>query len=237
MLYALLPYLTLVVVLVVSVVVTILNPLYLYLEYGKAKATGLQFVVVPSYIYNFITSKVFRCTILQPLNKILPEPSEASWPHLSTLIWPLELNHTLFEALGTDNFFTVAPGDIIFNTADASVMSQILAQGSAFPKAVQIYISIALYSVRGEWYVCTRFILLSTHGFRFLKFLGRVYESSDSTDSLTSIFQLFWDNSIHSKVSEKMFHDPIIAFSSDVHSCIIRRSVLETPPKTHQSRL
>jgi cytochrome P450 len=47
--------------------------------------------------------------------------------------------------LGTDTFLTVAPGGLILNTANADVISQILARGNDFPKAVKIYRLVSIY--------------------------------------------------------------------------------------------
>lgn len=139
--------LTLVVLLAVVTASSILIPLHRRIQ--QAKATGIRYVVLPNYIYNFLASKLFRILILNNLNKFLSVPSATSWRNFGTASWPLKLSYAPFKAFGTDNFFTVAPGGIIFNTADANVVSQISAHGSAFPKAVEIYKSIAILGPNG----------------------------------------------------------------------------------------
>ncbi|KAF4633652.1 hypothetical protein G7Y89_g4461 [Cudoniella acicularis] len=110
-----------------------------------AKATGLCFIVVPYYHYNFLTARLMSRTLLRLCNLLCPGPSFTSWRVLVTSAWPLKLQHAPFKALGTDTFLIVAPGGIILNTADADVISQVLARGQDFPKATEIYRSINIY--------------------------------------------------------------------------------------------
>ncbi|TVY18622.1 Cytochrome P450 72C1 [Lachnellula arida] len=125
--------------------VLVLISIPLYFHYSEAKATRLRYVIVPNFIYNFVLQKLYSHIVLRPLSRILPKPSFTSPRLLGTPTWPLKANHETFRALGTDNFLTVSPGGNIFNTADAGVISQILAQGAGFPKAIQIYKSIAIF--------------------------------------------------------------------------------------------
>jgi len=53
--------------------------------------------------------------------------------------------HDPFARLGTDTFLTVSPGGIIFYTADANVISQVIGRGTEFPKATGIYRSADIY--------------------------------------------------------------------------------------------
>jgi cytochrome P450 len=121
----------------------ILIPLYRNIK--AAKATGLQYVVVPYYQYNFLLARFMRVTLLRAFDHFAPRPSITSWRYLVTSLWPLKLRHAPFKALGTDTFLIVAPGGILFNTADASVISQILSRGVEFPKATDIYKQINIY--------------------------------------------------------------------------------------------
>ena len=143
-----LPYWMLLVPLAISA--PILIPLYC--RFLEARATRLRYVVVPNFIFDFILQTLYSYTVLKPLNKILPEPSVTSPRLLGTATWPLKVYHETFKALGTDNCLTVSPGGNIFNTADANVISQILAQGAGFPKAIEVYKSIAIYGQNGTYH-------------------------------------------------------------------------------------
>ncbi|KAH6664687.1 cytochrome P450 [Halenospora varia] len=110
-----------------------------------AKATGLHYVVVPYYHYNFLTARLMSRTFLRICDLLCSRPSVTSWRLLVTSAWPLKLRHSPFKAFGTDTFLIVAPGGIILNTADADVISQILGRGADFPKATEIYSSINIY--------------------------------------------------------------------------------------------
>ncbi|TVY34117.1 Cytochrome P450 [Lachnellula subtilissima] len=140
-----LSYWRLLVPLAITTPLLILILIPLYCHYSDARATRLRYVIVPNYIYNFVLQKLYSRIVLRPLSRILPKPSFISPRLLGTPAWPLKANHETFRALGTDNFLTVSPGGNIFNTADAGVISQILAQGAGFPKAIQIYKSIAIF--------------------------------------------------------------------------------------------
>ena len=86
-----------------------------------------------------------RLTFLRAFDHFAPRPAVDSWRLLVTSLWPLKLRHAPFKALGTDTFLTVSPGGILFNTADAAVISQILSRGAEFPKATEIYKQINIY--------------------------------------------------------------------------------------------
>ncbi|EPE34014.1 Cytochrome P450 [Glarea lozoyensis ATCC 20868] len=117
----------------------------LYRNIKAARATGLRYVVVPYYQYNFIIARLMRLTLLRAFDSFAPGPSNTSWRVLVTSLWPLKLRHAPFKELGTDTFLIVSPGGILFNTADAAVISQILARGVEFPKATNIYKQINIY--------------------------------------------------------------------------------------------
>jgi cytochrome P450 len=117
----------------------------LYKNIRAAKATGLRYVVVPYYQYNFLLARIMRLTVLRAFDYYAPGPAITSWRFLVTSLWPLKLRHAPFKALGTDTFLIVAPGGILFNTADATVISQILSRGTDFPKATDIYKQINIY--------------------------------------------------------------------------------------------
>jgi hypothetical protein len=108
----------------------------LYRNIQAAKSTGLLYKVVPFYHYNFITARIFNRTILRILNKILPEPAVTSWRVLVNANWPLKARHAVFKAFDTDSFVLVAPGGIIFTTADPTVTTQILSRDAQYPKAM-----------------------------------------------------------------------------------------------------
>lgn len=110
-----------------------------------AKASGLRYVIVPWYIYNFITARLMSRTLLRIVNRFSSEPTITSWRRLVVALWPLKLRHAPFAALGTDTFLTVAPGGIIIYTSDADVISQVLSRPSDFPKATQLYKRISIY--------------------------------------------------------------------------------------------
>ncbi|TVY23086.1 Cytochrome P450 [Lachnellula hyalina] len=113
----------------------------------------LILILIPLYChYTEARAARLRRIVLRPLSRILPKPSFISPRLLGTPTWPLKANHETFRALGTDNFLTVSPGGNIFNTADAGVISQILAQGVGFPKAIQIYKSIAIFGQNGTYH-------------------------------------------------------------------------------------
>ncbi len=109
-----------------------------------AKATGLPYVIVPFFAYNRITSLFMLRIVIRFANKFLLEPSATSGRTLSTASWPWKLQYTPFAKLG-DTFLTVAPGGIIVNTADADVISQIMARGVDFPKASHLYKTVDIY--------------------------------------------------------------------------------------------
>jgi hypothetical protein len=117
----------------------------LYQNIRAAKATGLRYVVVPYYQYNFLLARIMRPTLLRAFDYFAPGPAITSWRFLVTSLWPLKLRHAPFKALGTDTFLIVAPGGILFNTADATVISEILSRGAEFPKATAIYKQINIY--------------------------------------------------------------------------------------------
>lgn len=115
-----------------------------------ARATGLQYVIVPWYNYNTVTAWLMRRTFLRLLNAILPQSAQTSvtsWRSLVTGIWPLRFRHAPFARLGTDTFLIVSPGGIIMNTADADVVSQITSRGNDFPKPVRIYRAVSIYGM------------------------------------------------------------------------------------------
>ena len=109
-----------------------------------ARKTGLPYVLVPFFAYNRITSLFMLRVVIRLANKILPEPSITSGRTLSTGSWPWKLQYAPFAKLG-DTFLTVAPGGIIINTADADVISQIMARGADFPKASHLYKTVDIY--------------------------------------------------------------------------------------------
>ena len=147
-----LSYWRLLVPLAITTPLLILILIPLYCHYTEARAARLRYVIVPNYIYNFVLQKLYSRIVLRLLSRILPKPSFISPRLLGTPTWPLKANHETFRALGTDNFLTVSPGGNIFNTADAGVISQILAQGVGFPKAIQIYKSIAIFGQNGTYH-------------------------------------------------------------------------------------
>jgi hypothetical protein len=132
-------------ILLLPVAIFLGNILPLLRNIRIAKASGLRYVVVPWYIYNFVTARLMSRTVLRVANKLLSEPSIASWRRLVVSIWPLKLRHAPFAGLGTDTFLTVAPGGIIVYTSDADVIAQIIARPSDFPKATQLYKTISIY--------------------------------------------------------------------------------------------
>jgi hypothetical protein len=62
-----------------------------------ARESGLRYVVVPWFNYNTLTSMFMSRTVLKILNKLLPDPSTASWRRLVTSTWPLKLKHAAFS--------------------------------------------------------------------------------------------------------------------------------------------
>lgn len=112
-----------------------------------AKASGIPYVIVPYYGYNQLTLMFMARTLLRVTDKVLPglQHSATSWRNLVTSHWPWKLRHAPFLELGTDTFLTVAPGGIILHTADADVISQIVARGEDFPKATHLYRHVDIY--------------------------------------------------------------------------------------------
>jgi hypothetical protein len=110
-----------------------------------AKASGLQYVIVPFYSYNRVTSLILIRTLLPLADRLFGPPSTTSWRQFVKSHWPWKLRHAPFAVLRTDTFLTVAPGGIILNTADANVISQIMARGADFPKATHLYQSVDIY--------------------------------------------------------------------------------------------
>ncbi|CAG8978602.1 hypothetical protein HYALB_00010963 [Hymenoscyphus albidus] len=111
----------------------------------KARSTGLRYVVVPCFLYNILTAKLFKVTVLRLVDQLLPAPTLSSWRILVTSLWPLKYGHAPFKELGTDSVLVVAPGGNILYTSDAHVVSQIMSRGNDFPKPVAIYKQIDIY--------------------------------------------------------------------------------------------
>jgi hypothetical protein len=72
-----------------------------------ARESGLRYVVVPWFNYNTLTSMFMSLTVLKILNKLLPDPSTASWRRLVTSTWPLKLKHAAFSS---SNIFVTSHG-------------------------------------------------------------------------------------------------------------------------------
>ena len=109
-----------------------------------AKSSGIPYVVVPFYSYNFRVTLLARYP-LRLLDKISPDPPLTSWRVLVISTWPWKFRHEPFVRLRTDTFLTVAPGGLILHTADANVIDQITERGSDFPKATHLYRNVSIY--------------------------------------------------------------------------------------------
>ena len=110
-----------------------------------ARSTGLKYVVVPWYAYNRVTALLLHRTVARVLNAYLPEPPMTSGRRLVTSTWPWKFRYAPFAALGTDTFWTVAPGGNILHTADANVIADITSRGADFPKPTVLYKSVDIY--------------------------------------------------------------------------------------------
>src|SRR5665213_2705841 len=93
-----------------------------------AKASGIRYVVVPFYSYNYLVTILSR-PLLKLADKHFPESSPTSWRHLVRSNWPWKFRYAPFAKLG-DTFLTVAPGGVILSTADADVIAQITTRGT-----------------------------------------------------------------------------------------------------------
>lgn len=134
---------TILVVLISILILNVLLPLYLNIR--RAQRSGLHYKLVPWYSYNRAVSVIFSRTLLRALENWFPNPAPTSWRRLVTSNWPWKLGYAPFKDLGTDTFLTVAPGGIIMQTADASVISQITSRGTDFLKATHLYTSVDIY--------------------------------------------------------------------------------------------
>jgi hypothetical protein len=110
----------------------------------SAKASGIRYTIAPFYSYNIFFTLLSR-PILKIADKWFPEPSPVSWRHLVRSGWPWKFRYAPFAEMGTDTFLTVSPGGKILSTADPNVIDQIMARGTDFPKATQLYSSVDIY--------------------------------------------------------------------------------------------
>ena len=126
-----------------AVIVNYIVPLLRNIQ--VARSTGLKYVVVPWYSYNRITALFLHRTVARVLNASLPEPPIISARRLVNSAWPWKFRYAPFAALGTDTFWTVAPGGNILHTADANVIADITSRGADFPKPTSLYKSVDIY--------------------------------------------------------------------------------------------
>ena len=111
-----------------------------------AKRTGIAYVVVQRYNYNLLTALTARyfmrlVTWIDPDEKYSP----SSGRQVVKINWPWTLRYAPFKELGTDTFFTVSPGGLILNTADADVISQVTTRHVDFPKPTANYRVLNIY--------------------------------------------------------------------------------------------
>ena len=71
--------------------------------------------------------------------------SPSSGRQVVKINWPWTLRYAPFKELGTDTFFTVSPGGVILNTADADVISQVTTRHLDFPKPTANYRVLNIY--------------------------------------------------------------------------------------------
>lgn len=116
----------------------------LYKNIQKAKASGIPYVVVPFYTYNILYT-LFGSRLLVRTDKYLSAPKPTSWRFLCRATWPWRVRYEPFRLLGTDTFITVAPGGLIFYTADPAVITQITTRRTDFPKPTWLYRTVSIY--------------------------------------------------------------------------------------------
>ena len=111
-----------------------------------AKRTGIAYVVVQRYNYNFFNALIARY-LMRLVTWIDPDErySPGSGRQVVKINWPWTLRYAPFKELGTDTFFNVSPGGLILNTADADVISQVTTRYLDFPKPTANYRSINIY--------------------------------------------------------------------------------------------
>ncbi|KAL8978295.1 MAG: hypothetical protein Q9177_006439, partial [Variospora cf. flavescens] len=109
---------------------------------AAAKATGLPYVVLPWDSVNLPWLMIRP--ILLPYIQLLPIRDKL-WFKLLSVDWPWNEQYTIFHRLGWDNFISVSPVKVYFNTADAAVIDQITNKRTEFPKPVEAYDAINLY--------------------------------------------------------------------------------------------
>jgi hypothetical protein len=109
-----------------------------------AKTSGLPFVIVPWYIYNQPTAYILS-RFMRNINLVFSNSNVISWQRLGMGGWPLKLRHAPFTHLKSDTFWTVSPGGLILNIADAAVIHDIQTRNLQFPKATKIYKGIGVY--------------------------------------------------------------------------------------------
>lgn len=74
-----------------------------------AKASGIRYVVVPLYTYNYFSVIASR-PLFMLADKLWPEPPITSWRRLVLAGSPWKYRHQRFATLGTDTFLIVSPG-------------------------------------------------------------------------------------------------------------------------------
>ena len=109
---------------------------------AAAKASGIPYRIVPVFIVNrtWQVSQVFALPILRSL----PASWTESWLHLC-LEWGWKRRYAPYADIGSDTFLSVSPGQLVLNTAEAPVITQITQRRNDFPKALKVYGMLRIY--------------------------------------------------------------------------------------------
>ena len=110
---------------------------------AKAKASGLQYHVVPVYIFNNMWM-IFSTPTLKVL-RLLPKKYTHPWLQFISPQSSWANLYALNDSMGTDTYLTISPGRIKLWTADPEVITQMTNRRNDFPKPIHVYRTIDIY--------------------------------------------------------------------------------------------
>ena len=109
---------------------------------AAAKASGIPYTIAPFFAVNRLY--MLSCIVLLPLYRWFPKSWTEWWVDM-TLDWGWRRRYEAFASMGADTFLVVTPERIMMHVAEASVITQITARKTDFPKALEVYESLRVY--------------------------------------------------------------------------------------------
>ncbi|KAI9846135.1 MAG: hypothetical protein M1838_001394 [Thelocarpon superellum] len=110
---------------------------------AAAKRSGIQYVVVPVFMYNMLW--LLTSGFVLPYLRMLPTSWSDPWLKLITPGWLWKEKYGIFERLGTETLITVAPGGLCLWTCDPEVISQMNTRRQDFQKPTHAYRLVEVY--------------------------------------------------------------------------------------------